>query len=122
VKRIKSTVEIVNTEKKWLILIDELFKGTNITDAMNCSLEVIQGLLRRKNAVYVLSTHLYEISDSLKNEKGILFRYFEAEIKNDEYSFSYQLREGVSQDKLGMLILKKERVLDLLDNDPKETT
>lgn len=122
VKRIKSTVEIVNTEKKWLILIDELFKGTNITDAMNCSLEVIRGLLRRRNAVYVLSTHLYEISESLQNESGILFRYFETEIKNDEYTFSYQLREGVSQDKLGMLILKKEGVLNLLDNDPKETT
>jgi DNA mismatch repair ATPase MutS len=114
VKRIKATVETVNDGKKWLILIDELFKGTNITDAMNCSLQVIQGLLRRKNAVYVLSTHLYEISDSLKNEKGILFRYFETSIHDNEYEFSYQLREGVSQDKLGMLILKKEGVLELL--------
>jgi DNA mismatch repair ATPase MutS len=114
VKRIKATVETVNDGKKWLILIDELFKGTNITDAMNCSLQVIRGLLRRRNAVYVLSTHLYEISESLQNESGILFRYFETKIKNDEYSFSYQLREGVSEDKLGMLILKKEGVLDML--------
>jgi len=116
VKRIKATAETVNDGKRWLILIDELFKGTNITDAMNCSIRIIQGLLRRKNALYVLSTHLYEISESLKNESGILFRYFETEIQNGEYTFSYRLCEGVSQDKLGMLILKKEGVLDLLQN------
>jgi DNA mismatch repair ATPase MutS len=29
VQRIKSTIEKINTGKKWLILIDELFKGTN---------------------------------------------------------------------------------------------
>ena len=114
VKRIKATVETVNDGKKWLILIDELFKGTNITDAMNCSLEVIRGLLRRRNAVYVLSTHLYEISESLQNEAGILFRYFETSIHDNEYDFSYRLCDGVSQDKLGMLILKKEGVLKLL--------
>jgi len=116
VKRIKATAETVNDGKRWLILIDELFKGTNITDAMNCSIRIIQGLLQRKNALYVLSTHLYEISESLKNESGILFRYFETEIQNGEYTFSYRLCEGVSQDKLGMLILKKEGVLDLLQN------
>jgi DNA mismatch repair ATPase MutS len=115
VKRIKSTITTIDGGKKWLILIDELFKGTNMSDAINCSLLVIKGLLKRKNALYILSTHLYEISDSLKNEKGILFRYFETKIKNDEYEFLYRLLDGVSKDRLGLLILKKEGVVEMLN-------
>ena len=33
----KHTPEKINDEKKWLVLIDELFKGTNVQDAMKCS-------------------------------------------------------------------------------------
>jgi len=32
VQRIKNTIEKINTGKKWLVLIDELFKGTNVQD------------------------------------------------------------------------------------------
>ena len=38
VQRIKNTIEKINNGKKWLVLIDELFKGTNVQDAMKCSL------------------------------------------------------------------------------------
>ena len=58
VQRIKSTVLKVVDGKKWLILIDELFKGTNIEDAMNCSTVVIKGLLKVKSSLFILSTHL----------------------------------------------------------------
>ncbi|HNA96218.1 MAG TPA: DNA mismatch repair protein MutS, partial [Chitinophagaceae bacterium] len=40
VQRIKNTIEKINDGKKWLVLIDELFKGTNVQDAMKCSLTV----------------------------------------------------------------------------------
>lgn len=32
VQRIKNTIEKINNGKKWLVLIDELFKGTNVQD------------------------------------------------------------------------------------------
>jgi len=48
------------------VLIDELFKGTNVQDAMKCSLAVIKGLIRIKNSLFILSTHLYEIGEELK--------------------------------------------------------
>lgn len=48
VQRIKSTINKINDGRKWLILIDELFKGTNIQDAMKCSTVVIEGLLKIK--------------------------------------------------------------------------
>ncbi len=115
VQRIKNTVEKISDGRNWLILIDELFKGTNQQDAVKCSVTVIEGLRKMKNALFILSTHLYEIGDALKKHDNIQFHYFETEVKDDQLLFSYQLKEGVSNDRLGYLILKKEGVVDLLE-------
>lgn len=115
VQRIKNTVIEISNGKKWLILIDELFKGTNIQDAMKCSTVVIEGLLKIPKALFILSTHLYEIGDNLKKYPQIQFRYFETSIQDDQLLFSYQLKEGISNDRIGYLILKREGVVDLLE-------
>ena len=116
VQRIKNTIEKINTGKKWLVLIDELFKGTNVQDAMKCSLAVIKGLIKIKNSLFILSTHLYEIGDELKDYPNISFRYFETNVKDDQLEFSYQLREGISNDRIGYVILKREKVVEMLEN------
>lgn len=115
VQRIKNTIEKINDGKKWLVLIDELFKGTNVQDAMKCSLAVIKGLIKIKNSLFILSTHLYEIGDELKNYPNISFRYFETDVKDDQLKFSYQLKEGISNDRIGYVILKREKVVDMLE-------
>ncbi|MBK8952357.1 MAG: DNA mismatch repair protein MutS [Chitinophagaceae bacterium] len=115
VQRIKNTIEKINDGKKWLVLIDELFKGTNVQDAMKCSLAVIKGLIKIKNSLFVLSTHLYEIGEELKNYSNISFRYFETDVTDEQLKFSYQLKEGVSNDRIGYVILKREKVVEMLD-------
>jgi DNA mismatch repair ATPase MutS len=114
VQRIKNTIIKINDGRKWLVLIDELFKGTNVQDAMRCSSEVIKGLLKIKNSLFILSTHLYEIGHELKENEKITFRYFETGVSDDQLSFSYQLKEGISNDRLGYLILKREGVVDMI--------
>jgi DNA mismatch repair protein MutS len=116
VQRIKATVQKITNGKKWLILIDELFKGTNVQDAMKCSSTVIEGLLKIKNSIFILSTHLYEIGDELKKHPNISFNYFETSVIDDQLSFSYQLKDGISNDRLGYLILKKEGVVGMLED------
>lgn len=116
VQRIKKTIERISDGKKWLILIDELFKGTNQEDAVKCSTVVIEGLRKLPNALFVLSTHLYEIGHQLKHYPNIQFRYFETAIQDDQLLFSYQLKEGISNDRLGYLILKREGVVQMLEN------
>lgn len=115
VQRIKNTIEKISDGKNWLILIDELFKGTNQQDAVKCSITVIEGLRKMQNALFILSTHLYEIGDDLRKYGNIQFHYFETSVKDDQLVFSYQLKQGISNDRLGYLILKKEGVVDLLE-------
>ena len=115
VQRIKATVNLINDGKKWLILIDELFKGTNVEDAMKCSTTVIEGMLKLRNSLFILSTHLYEIGAELKKYPNIAFRYFETTVDGEQLQFSYQLKEGISNDRLGYLILKREGVVEMLE-------
>jgi DNA mismatch repair ATPase MutS len=115
VQRIKNTILKINDGRKWLILIDELFKGTNVQDAMKCSTVVIEGLIKIKNSLFILSTHLYEIGEALKTHPNISFKYFETTVDDEQLKFSYRLKEGISNDRLGYLILKRENVIELLE-------
>jgi DNA mismatch repair protein MutS len=115
VQRIRNTIIKINDGRKWLVLIDELFKGTNVQDAMKCSSTVIRGLIKISSSLFILSTHLYEIGEELKQFNNIRFRYFETSVDDDQLVFSYQLKEGISNDRIGYLILKREKVVDLLE-------
>lgn len=115
VQRIKNTITKINDGRHWLVLIDELFKGTNVQDAMKCSLTVVKGLIKISNSLFILSTHLYEIGEELKRYPNISFKYFETDVREDQLEFSYQLKEGISNDRIGYVILKREKVVDMLE-------
>jgi len=115
VQRMKLTAQKLNKNRYHLVLMDELFKGTNVHDAYECSRAVIEGLLKQKDNLMALSTHLNELSENLKAQPNVWFRYCYTDITADgQYRFTYQLKEGVSKDRIGYLVLKNEGVLDLL--------
>ena len=82
---------------------------------MKCSTVVIEGLIKIKNSLFILSTHLYEIGDELKNYPNIDFKYFETNVEDEQLIFNYNLKDGISNDRLGYLILKREKVIELLE-------
>jgi DNA mismatch repair ATPase MutS len=86
-----------------------------VQDAMKCSLAVIKGLIKIKNSLFILSTHLYEIADELKQHPNISFKYFETTVLDDQLQFSYQLNDGVSDDRIGYVILRREKVVEMLE-------
>ena len=115
VQRIKNTIEKISDGKKYFVLVDELFKGTNIQDAMKCSIKVITGLQKSRTSLFIISTHLYEISDELKSYPNIQFSFFETEIKGKDLLFHYQLKTGISADRIGYLLLERQGVVAMLD-------
>lgn len=115
VQRMKLTAQKLSKNRYHLVLMDELFKGTNVHDAYECSRAVIDGLLKQEDNLMALSTHLNELSENLKTYSNVWFRYCYTDITADgRYTFTYQLKEGVSKDRIGYLVLKNEGVLDLL--------
>src|SRR5690606_32867402 len=70
VKRMKLTAQKLAESEYNLVLMDELFKGTNVHDAYECSMAVIEGLSYKRKNIMVLSTHLYELKEQLQQPKG----------------------------------------------------
>lgn len=115
VQRMKQTAEKLLQPQPQLALMDELFKGTNVHDAYECTKAVIEGLLYHGNHLLVLSTHLYEVAQQFSGNSSILFFYFETEMAADGgYEFTYEIKVGISNDRIGYRILQKEGVIDLL--------
>jgi len=114
VLRVKDTIAKIKSGKKWMILVDELFKGTNIIDAMQCSIDVIDGFSKVKNALFVISTHLYEIADNLQHTENVTFKHMETVVDGDTFRFTYQLIDGISNERIGHRIMKQEGVIKML--------
>ncbi|MBA3829969.1 MAG: DNA mismatch repair protein MutS [Taibaiella sp.] len=115
VQRMKVTAEKLLQSEGHLVLMDELFKGTNVHDAYECTRAVVEGLLNRPDQVMILSTHLYEVAQHFKDRSDILFAYFVTRMhEDDSYDFAYELKTGISDDRIGYRILQKEGVIDLL--------
>lgn len=116
VKNIKQTAQMVTQNGAQLVLMDELFKGTNVHDAYECTKAIVQGLLQHPQHIMVLSTHLHEVAESLKNESGLSFHCFNTTLADDgSFTFNYLLESGISSERIGYKILVREGVIELLN-------
>gem|GEM_PF-2036297 len=62
----------------------------------------------------ILSTHLYEVAQQFSQREEIQFAHFITEMAGDNFRFTYHLKEGISNDRIGYRILQKEGVIELL--------
>ena len=115
VARVKYIVEQVRDLQEVVVVFDELFRGTNVKDAYDASCAVIGGLARLKYGVFMISTHIVEVAEFLKPFPSVCFRFFEIDMTTGEPRYTYCLREGVSDERIGMYILKKAGVVDLIE-------
>lgn len=116
VQRMKHTAQKLVQNAPHLVLMDELFKGTNVHDAYECTRAVVEGLLKRSQHLMVLSTHLYEVAQHFSDRKEIIFAYFVTNMsENGDFVLTYELKPGISHDRIGYRILQKEGVINLLN-------
>lgn len=97
-----------------LVIFDELFRGTNVKDAYDGTLAVISAFTEVCNSYFAVSTHIVEVADDLKCFSNIQFRYMEIVKQGKQSQYTYHLKEGVSEDRLGMYILKQERLIETI--------
>ena len=115
VARVKYVVEQVRDLGDVVVVFDELFRGTNVKDAYDASLAVVDGLARFGRGVFMISSHIVEVAEALKWKASVAFRFFEIDMGTGEPRYTYCLREGVSDERIGMYILRKARVVDSIE-------
>lgn len=101
--------------KKCFVIFDELFKGTNIEDALAISTRTIRGLTKFNHSYFFISTHLHLLNelDVIKKNKTANF-YIESKIVENQPIFTYKLKEGWSELKIGQILFNNEGLNELL--------
>jgi len=94
-KRLKRIIDHFESGGKALILLDEIFKGTNSKDK-HLGSEILIRQLINYNASVIIATHDLELC-RLENElPGNVYNYsFEAYIEDGLFRFDYILRKGI---------------------------
>ncbi len=117
VKRVKYISKKISKNKRIFVLLDELFRGTNVQDAFEGTKQVIKGFTNWENSLFILSSHLVELEKEIKKYPGISFKHFDSDVVENTPSFNYKLKKGVSHKRIGLLILKNENILDILNKN-----
>ncbi len=114
VLRVKNVAEEINRTGNLVVIFDELFRGTNVKDAYDASLAIISAFAKVPGSVFLVSTHIMEVADQLRAIGNIRFGYFHTTIDEKTPVYSYRLREGVTEERLGMLIIENERIVEII--------
>lgn len=114
VLRVKKVAEEVSSGKALLIIFDELFKGTNVKDAYDATLAVTEAFSAYVRCSFVISTHIIEVGAALKDNSRIQFFYLPTVMEAHVPRYTYQLAQGITTDRQGMLIIENEGILELL--------
>ncbi|MDO5558187.1 MAG: hypothetical protein Q4F95_01170 [Oscillospiraceae bacterium] len=109
--RIKSMVEYSGTGKPVLLLIDEIFKGTNSKDRIAGAKAAIDRLTG-KNAITVITTHDFELCDETKYAAKIINYHFCEQYENDMIRFDYKIRKGRCTTTNAAYLLKMAGITD----------
>lgn len=120
VMRIKNVAYKLKTNKKMLVIFDELFRGTNVKDAYDGTLAVVTAFTNIKSSFFVVSSHIVEVTKKLQENKSIEFAHFEILEENGHPKYTYKLEEGISEVRLGMYIINKENLIEIINDINKE--
>ncbi|MRG48378.1 hypothetical protein GFS24_24900 [Chitinophaga sp. SYP-B3965] len=115
VLRVKHVADEVNAGKNMVIIFDELFKGTNVKDAYDATVAVTEAFSENRNCSFIVSTHIVEAGETLQQRcSNMKFVYFPTVLNKDVPAYTYKLEQGISNDRHGMMIIKKERIVEII--------
>ena len=110
-KRLKHIIDLLNQGQQLFIILDEILKGTNSMDKQKGSFDLIRQFMQLK-ANGIIATHDLLLGSLIKQFPEEIRNYcFEADIKDNELTFSYKLREGVAQNMNACFLMKKMGII-----------
>ena len=119
VLRVKKVAAELKAGKSVFIIFDELFRGTNVKDAHEATVAITLAFAGRKNSRFIISSHIVEAADELGKDPSIGFWFLPTIMNGHVPEYTYTLKEGVTNDRHGMIIIRNEGVLEILKNGRK---
>jgi DNA mismatch repair ATPase MutS len=120
VLRVKKVAVELGAGKNLFVVFDELFRGTNVKDAYEGTIAIMEAFAGKPHSLFVISTHIMEAGEVLQKKcSNMIFRYLPTRMENGKPVYTYTLTEGITDDRHGMIIINNEGVLELI-SDKKE--
>jgi DNA mismatch repair protein MutS len=115
VLRVKKIAKELSVGKNLFVIFDELFRGTNVKDACEGTIAITAGFAKRRNCMFVVSTHIIEAGEVLKTRcSNINFVYLPTLMEGSQPVYTYTLKPGITADRHGMIIINNERILEII--------
>lgn len=117
VLRVKKMAEQIKMGMNVFVIFDELFRGTNVKDAYEATVAITNAITRKRNCLFMVSTHILEAAEKLQQRSNhINFVFLPTQMKAGKPLYTYRLEPGISDDRHGMLIIRNEGILNILQN------
>ncbi|WP_431210961.1 MutS-related protein [Puia sp. P3] len=115
VLRVKNVARAVSEGKRLVVLFDELFKGTNVKDAYDGTLAVTGAFSKYRRSSFIISTHIVEAGEALRlSRDNLRFAYLPTMLDNGKPRYPYVLEEGIAADRVGMMIIENEGIIEII--------
>lgn len=106
-KRLKLIIDKLEAGEELFIILDEILKGTNSMDKQKGSFALIKQFMNM-NANGIIATHDLLLGTLINSFPQNIRNYcFEADITDNELTFSYQMKDGVAQNMNACFLMKK---------------
>jgi DNA mismatch repair protein MutS len=117
VLRVKKVAGLLRQQKNMLIMFDEMFRGTNVKDAYEATVAITSGFAQKPNSLFVVSTHIMEAGEKLKEmHANINYLFLPTRLEGEVPVYTRILERGISADRHGMIIINNEGILQMLTN------
>lgn len=103
VKYLKRMLDVIDSGKVTLCIIDEILKGTNQKERLAAS-EAVLDYISRRFGFCVVATHDLELVE--KHKDNYAPYYFDSIIEEENVSFTYKIKPGLGGDTNALALLK----------------
>ncbi len=110
---LKKVVSQASNGSNCLAIFDELFSGTNVEDAFEICKTTINGLCQFRNSIFFISTHIQKLQE-IENPDVETY-HIDCDLIDDVPTFTYKLRKGWSEIRVGRILFEKEGLNDMLN-------
>lgn len=116
VLRVKDIAKTLQSGKRLFVIFDELFRGTNVKDAYDGTIELTRAFCAKNESQFIISTHIMEAGEILSKENlSIQFLYLPTIMEGVRPKYTRVLKSGITDDRQGMIIINNEGILEMLD-------
>ena len=111
-RRCKEIIDVIdapeNKESRHFCIYDELYSGTNPTEAVKSARAFLLYLTAKKNVDFILTTHYVALCKKLRGSPRIVNYKMDVDMTEDgRFKYTYKMRKGISKIKGGIMILEE---------------